>query len=65
MKYEYIRIDMLKVILSNIEHDTENPLNYLRSAPDVEWRDDYQCYFILKGSPTHSWIAMKYGELLD
>lgn len=65
MKYEYIRIDMLKVVLSNIEHDTDHASEYLKSADDCEYRDDYQCWFILKGSKTHTWIAMNYGELLD
>ena len=65
IKLEYIRIDMLKVVLSNIEHDTDNASNYLRSADDCEYREDYQCWFVLRGSLTHSWIAIKYGELLE
>jgi hypothetical protein len=65
MKLDYIRIDMLKVVLSNIEHESETPLDYLKSAADAEYREDHQCWFVLRGSPTHSWIAIKYGELLD
>jgi hypothetical protein len=64
MKYEYIRIDMMRVVLTNIEEDNALALKYLHSATDCEYRDDYQCFFVLRGSSTHSWIAMKYPELL-
>ena len=64
IKLEYIRIDYLKVILANIELDNTRPLDYLKSADDCEWREDYQCWFVLKGSKTHSWIAMNYGEII-
>jgi len=65
MKLEYIRIDMIKLILSNITHDPKGALEFLESAPDAEWRGDYQCFFIPKGSHTHTWLAMKHGEIFD
>ena len=65
MNYEYIRIDMMKVMLSNIDHDPKGALEYLEQAPDVEWRHDYQCFFILRNSKTHLWLALIYGELFD
>jgi hypothetical protein len=65
MKYEYIRIDMVKLILSNIENDPNGALEYLEQAPDAEWRNDHQCFFIPKGSQTHIWLAMKHGEIFD
>ena len=64
MNYEYIRIDMIKVVLTNIELDNSQALKYLHTATDCEYREDYQCFFVLKGSSTHSWIAVKYPHLL-
>jgi hypothetical protein len=55
--YEYLRIDMMEIINKNIEFD------WLHQAPDSEWRDDYQCFFIRKGSQTHTLIALKYGDI--
>ena len=40
-------------------------LNWLHQANDSEWRDDYQCFFILKGSKTHTLVALKYGDIFD
>lgn len=65
MNYEYIRIDMIKLLLSNIEHDPKGALEFLEQAPDVEYRHDYQCFFILRNSPTHTWLALMHGELFD
>jgi len=65
MNPDYVRIDMVKLLLSNIEHDPKGALEYLETASDVEWRHDYQCFFIRKGTLTHSWLALKHGELFD
>jgi hypothetical protein len=59
MKYEYVRIDMMKLI------QLGTALDYLHQAPDSEWRDDYQCFFILKGSKTYTWLAMKYEGIFE
>jgi hypothetical protein len=59
MKYEYLRIDMMRIAQLGIE------LNWLHQANDSEWRDDYQCFFILKGSKTHTLVALKYGDIFD
>lgn len=64
MSYEYIRIDMMRVVLTNIDLDNSLALKYLHSATDCEYREDYQCFFVLKGSHTHSWIALKYPDLI-
>ena len=65
MKYEYIRIDMLKVILTNIDRDDNTAIDFLKTSTDCEYREDYQCFFVLKGSPTATWLAMKYPELVN
>lgn len=55
---------MMRVVITNIEEDNSIALKYLQQASDCEYREDYQCFFILKGSHTHSWIALRYPELL-
>jgi hypothetical protein len=64
MKYEYIRIDMMRVVITNIDEDSTTALTYLQQSNDCEYREDYQCFFVLKGSPTHSWVALRYPDLL-
>lgn len=64
MNYEYHRIDMMRVVIINIEEDSNDPINYLRTAKDSEYREDYQCFFVRKGTPTANWIALKWPELL-
>lgn len=65
MNPDYIRIDMIKLLLSNIDHDPKGALEFLETAPDVEYRHDYQCFFIKRDTPTHSWLALMYGELFE
>jgi hypothetical protein len=57
--YEYVRIDMLRLIELNLV------LDYLHQANDCEWRDDYQCFFILKGSKTHTWLGLNHGDIFE
>jgi hypothetical protein len=57
--YEYVRLDVWHLISDN--HDTE----WLKQQPDCEWREDYQCFFILKGSKTHTLAALKYGGVFE
>jgi len=59
VKYQYLRIDLFSLL----QHGEE--IKWLHTAPDCEWRDDYQCFFILKGSPTHTLAALKYGDVFD
>jgi hypothetical protein len=65
MKYEYVRIDMIKVIMTNIEQDDSNALDFLKTASDCEYREDYQCFFVRRATPTYTWLAVKYPELID
>jgi hypothetical protein len=67
MKYEYLRVDVLRLvsICQGITEDYWTTTNWFQTQPDVEWRPDYQCFFILKGSPTHTMIAMKYGDIFE
>jgi hypothetical protein len=46
-------------------HTYNDNLDWLKALPDVEYRDDYQCFFVLKGSPSHTAIAMKLGDVFD
>ena len=59
MKYEYVRIDLLSLL----QYGTD--VNWFYKQNDCEWRDDYQCFFILKGSPTHTMAALKFGNIFD
>ena len=67
MKYEYLRVDVLSIV--NVSHSTGTELfdnlNWFQTQPDVEWRPDYQCFYILKGSHTHTLAALKYGDIFD
>jgi hypothetical protein len=72
MKYEYLRIDVLNIIevsqfglVSGGPHTYNSNLDWLKALPDVEYRNDYQCFFVLKGSPSHTAIAMKLGDVFD
>ena len=58
-KYEYIRLDLFHLMSYGIE------ANWLHQQPDCEYREDYQCFFILKGSRTHMLAALKYGDIFD
>ena len=55
--YEYVRLDLVFLLPFGIK------ANWLHSAPDCEYREDYQCFFILKGSKTHTMAALKYGDV--
>lgn len=71
MKLEYMRIDVLNIIeisqfdLTSLDrpHTYDDNLAWLQALPDVEYRDDYQCFFVLKGSPSHTAIALKFGDV--
>ena len=69
MKLEYARIDLLNVINASTfglvtGTDTyQNNTKWLKGLPDVEYREDYQCFFVLKGSPSHTAIALKLGDI--
>lgn len=65
MKHEYVRIDMLKVIITNIDTESSDCLDFLKTAMDCEYREDYQCFFVRKSTPTYTWLAVKYPELLN
>ena len=59
MKYEYVRIELMKLLSYGYD------IKWMYNAPDCEYREDYQCFFILKGSKTHTLITMKYGDVYD
>ena len=61
MKYEYIRIDKIRLLLMNIEFDC----NILEGMSDVEVRHDHNCYFLRKGSKTHTWLGLKYPQIFE
>ena len=73
IKLEYKRIDVLSIIeisqfgMTSLDrpHTYESNLQWLQALPDVEYRHDYQCFFVLKGSPSHTAIAMKLGDVFD
>jgi hypothetical protein len=58
-QYEYIRIDTFNLLIRGIS------ANWLNTQPDCEWREDHQCFFILKGSKTHTLAALKYGDIFE
>jgi len=59
LKLEYARIDLMRLLPYGLD------IKWMYSAPDCEYREDYQCFFVLKGSRTHSAIAVKYGDVFD
>ena len=72
MKLQYKRIDVLSLIqISSFGLTTDKPhtydsnLQWLKNLSDVEYREDYQCFFVLEGSPSHTAIAMKLGDIFD
>ena len=59
MKYEYLRVELIRLI----EYGEE--INWLHTAANCEYREDYCCFFVLKGSPTHTKIALLYGDVFE
>lgn len=59
MTYEYVRIDSFDLLLKGYS------ARWLSQQPDCEWREDFQCFFILKGSRTHTLAALKYGAIFS
>jgi hypothetical protein len=59
MKLTYARLDLMRVIQHGVE------LNWLHSAADCEYREDYLCFFILRGSKTYTRVALMYGDIFD
>lgn len=59
MNYEYIRIDMMTLLDFSVDY------NKLKGMPDLECREDYQCFFVLKGSRTHTWLALNYPDVFE
>ena len=70
-KLEYARIDVLSIInvsqfgMTSLDrpHTYDSNLQWLQGLADVEYREDYQCFFVLKGSPSHTAIAIKLGDV--
>ena len=58
-KLEYLRIELLRLIPYGYD------IKWMYSANDCEYREDYCCFFVLKGSKTHTAIAMKYGDVFE
>jgi hypothetical protein len=58
-QYEYMRIDDFRLISLGIR------AKWLHSLPDVEYREDYSCFFVLKGSKSHTLIAIKFGDIFE
>jgi hypothetical protein len=59
MKYEYARVDLIKLIPYGID------IKWMYSANDSEYREDYCCFFVLKGSRTYTLVSLKYGDVFD
>lgn len=59
MKLEYLRIDDFRLISLGIG------ARWLHKLPDVEYREDYNCFFVLKASKSHTAIVMKYGDIFE
>lgn len=59
MKYQYARIDLMELLPHGMD------IKWMYTAPDCEYREDYQCFFVLKGSKTHTMIAVKYGDVFS
>jgi len=59
MNYEYLRIDLFRLL----PYGTE--ANWLHTQPDCEFREDHQCFFVLKGSTTHILTVLKYGDIFE
>ena len=57
MPYEYVRIDIIRMI------GQPDARHWLDTQSDCEWRQDYQCWFILNGSKTHTMAALKFGDI--
>ncbi len=62
MKLEYMRIDDFRLLSLKF---SANEWTWLYNLPDVEYRNDYCCFFVLKGSRSHTQIVMKYGDIFD
>jgi hypothetical protein len=62
---EYVRIDLMTIvnISQGITTAYWETTNWFQTQPDSEWRDDHQCFFVVKGSPTHTLAALKYGDV--
>lgn len=59
MKLKYLRIDDFRLISLGIR------ANWLMTLPQVEYREDYCCFFVQAGSPSHTAIVMKYGDIFE
>jgi len=59
MNLEYARIDLMSLLMREIDP------TWFHLQNDCEYRDDYQCFFILKGSKTHTMINLKHGDIFD
>ena len=59
MKLEYVRVDSFSLLLRGIS------AKWFSQQSDCEWREDYQCFFILKNSKTHTMAALKYGDIFE
>lgn len=59
MKYEYARLDLIKVIHLGMD------IQWLYTAPNCEYREDYVCFFILRSSTTYTMAVLKYGDIFD
>jgi hypothetical protein len=59
IKHQYVRVDTFNLLLKGIS------AQWLHDQKHCEWREDYQCFFILKGSLTHTLAALKYGDIFD
>lgn len=58
-QYRYARIDMMRLIDLNVL------LDWLHTADDCEWREDYQCFFVRIGSPTYTWLSLQYRQIFE
>lgn len=62
MNPEYLRIDDLTLIELNV---SARDWVWLNQLPDVEYRNDYCCHFVLKDTQSHTAIALKFGAVFS
>lgn len=58
MKYQYARIDLIDLLFQ------PEVRRWLDLQPDVEYREDYQCYFVRTDTEAYTWLALKHGALI-
>ena len=59
IKEDWVRLDYIDVI------DLGLQLAFLHSSPDSFWDEAYQTFFVQKGSKTHIWLILEFGDIFQ